>query len=276
MDKLLKFAWLFIILGWVCFIAYKVLLSVFNLTIIPVLIAMLVFYIVAIVILIANIVKFEKRKKQRELQFEQRLKEINTEFKRTRLEMENKSLKDKIEEMEQQLASLKKELEKESEPKKYEFWKPRIGETFYIPLCVEGFPEKIGYLEWDNVDETNEGYGNIRREAGIVYKTYEQAEYEANCIIYKHLYRRYIQEHTEPLDWGNYNQYKYYVYWDFDDKDFVINSILFGCKDAGVEYASSKQIIRDAIEFVGEDNFKKYVLELGATAHKILVVSEKE
>lgn len=33
-------------------------------------------------------------------------------------------------------------------------------------------------------------------------------------------------------------------------------------KDAFQIYASSKQILQDAIEFVGEENFKKYILEV--------------
>ena len=168
--------------------------------------------------------------------------------------MEKLELENKITELEAQIVELKKELQKgtETDPTKYEFWKPDDKGAYYTISQKYGL---IGY-HWENL-----GVEKEYQELGLVYKTAGQAEYEANCMKYKHLYRRYIQEHTEPLNWEDVGQRKYNVYWNYGAKCFEIG--LDGrCKYAGKEYASSEQIIRDAIQFVGEDNFKKYVLEI--------------
>jgi len=46
-----------------------------------------------------------------------------------------------------------------------------------------------------------------------------------------------------------------------DDDLFFIDSSIVSYSE-GVVYATSKQIIKDFIEEIGEDNFKKYILEI--------------
>jgi len=167
--------------------------------------------------------------------------------------MNREELESTIKKLEEELSTLRNEL---NNIPLFEFWLPEENEPYFFANYIK---DNISLSSWrdDTVDHE-------RYNAGVIYKNREQAEYEANCIKYKHLYRRYIQEHTKPLDWQDADPKKYYAYWDFDNKDFAIGWTLDSWKDAGVEYASSIQIIEDAIDFVGEDNFEKYVLEVEA------------
>lgn len=179
--------------------------------------------------------------------------ELSEDIKKYEVNMEKIELQREITKLKARIIELERELEKETDPTEYEFWKPSEEDTYYVTdlakECYDSF-ESDGYI-----------YDIPKYKSGFIYKTEEQAKHEAKCIKYKHMYRRYIQEHTEPLDWEDVGQRKYNVYWNYGAKCFEIG--LDGrCKYAGKEYASSEQIIRDAIQFVGEDNFKKYVLEI--------------
>ena len=85
-------------------------------------------------------------------------------------------------------------------------------------------------------------------------------EFEAQREKYTRLFRQYVEQHSELLDWGNREQSKYSLYYEHYDKQIQYwNNTT--CQHVGSIYASSTQVLQEAIEFVGEDNVKKYILE---------------
>ena len=94
---------------------------------------------------------------------------------------------------------------------------------------------------------------------GNCFKTEEEAEEHRKQIEYTARYKNYIEEHSEPLDWKSRNQQKYDACYNTNDEEICIESSAYACCQ-GTIYASSEQIIKDAIKEIGEDNFKKYVL----------------
>lgn len=129
-------------------------------------------------------------------------------------------------------------------------WKPEHGEEYW---CVSNGGE-VCWLDW-----CNDVYCNWNYLTDNCFKTKEEAEEYKKQIEYTARYKNYIEEHSEPLDWHNYNQSKYYAEINCDFDVINVDSCCY-LKSQGTIYASSEQIIRGAIKEIGEDNFKKYVL----------------
>lgn len=127
-------------------------------------------------------------------------------------------------------------------------WKPKDEDTFwFVTYCGN-----ICNSDWGADYEWCYLTGNC-------FKTKIEAEEHAKEIEYTARYKNYIEEHSEPLDWDDERQVKYYAeFWCEENKISV--DCYFTWKMQGTIYASSEQIICDAIKEIGEDNFKKYVL----------------
>lgn len=158
------------------------------------------------------------------------------------------------EEYERRLKDLQDEIEelkkiKIEEPKKTEIWTPKTGENYYHYYA--------GHASL--ATNTNTSIDSARFYDFEYYKTDEEAMYRANTKRYTEMFRRYVEEHSKPLKWTYIGTNKWYIEWSFYDND-----IIFDCyskiKAQGVIYASSKEILEDAIKFVGKDNVIKYVL----------------
>lgn len=162
--------------------------------------------------------------------------------------MNKNEIKNRIEEVEKELAQLRQDLEKENKG----VWKPDEDE------CED-------YYYIDESGDTYETYHASSRidyehiEFGNYYKTKEEAEYQANVQKYTNLFRKYIEGHSDLIDWQDRNKEKLYITYSFSDKK-IYYTVCHCCKQQGTVYASSKQILEDAVEFVGEDNVIKYVL----------------
>ena len=159
--------------------------------------------------------------------------------------MTKQELEQKIEELKQQLDELKNV--KVDETKKR--WIPVENEQYcYIDEDLE--------IESEFFDDDE--YDNNLIKLGNCFKTKEEAQSVADKIKYTLMFKKYVEEHSEPLDWENYEQEKWYIYYDFNNNckcDWCL-----GLKMQGVIYASSKQILKDAINYIGEENVKKYIL----------------
>lgn len=140
-------------------------------------------------------------------------------------------------------------LEAKVEGEQKGIWKPKVNDEYWY-IDDYGFvnksqwtihPVDIKYYEFNNI-----------------YSAKETAEKQANYLRYTNLLRKYVEEHSEPLDWVNESQDKYYLVYNHIDDEFVIftHQYLHG---QGTIYASSEQVLKDAIEFVGEENIKKYI-----------------
>ena len=158
----------------------------------------------------------------------------------TQQEYENK-IKELQDEMEQ-LKAMKIEAE---QPKRR---KPEDNETFwYVGYDGTVYNSDFGFdYEWLYL-------------TGNCFKTKEEAEEYKKQIEYTARYKNYIEEHSEPLDWNDDVQVKWFVFYD-NNQNKIDTYMRAMSKSQGVIYASSEQIIWDAIKEIGEDNFKKYVL----------------
>ena len=161
--------------------------------------------------------------------------------------MTQQEYENKIKELQDELEELKAAKIEAEQPKR---WKPSQNQAYFTVEidgqveCVSGYPDEV--IEWDFL-------------IGNCLKTKEEAEERKKQIEYTARYKNYIEEHSEPLVWKNYDQCKLFVGFDYVTEKIEVGYTSFA-KNQGVIYASSEQIIRDAIEEIGKDNFNKYVL----------------
>ena len=161
------------------------------------------------------------------------------------IEQKEKELENLIKEKEERLSNTDQNLPIE------EIWQPKKNETYY-------YVDERNYVECDSNDTTH--YDDERMECGNCYQTEEKTQFEAKREKFTRLFRQYVEQHSEPLDWGNFQQPKCFCYYNrgsYIEYDYNLNY-----KIAFVIYASSKEILEDAINFIGENNFKKYILEI--------------
>lgn len=164
--------------------------------------------------------------------------------------MTKKELEQKIEQLQKQLDELKNVKIDGTKIK----WIPERYETYYF---VES-DCSISYCKFYNDDFDN---GCI--SVGNCFQTKEEAQFIVDKIKYTLMFKHYVEEHSEPLDWNEREQEKWRIVYNNIahkiDIDFCYDKHI---KYQGSIYASSEQILKDAIEYVGEDNVIKYVLEL--------------
>lgn len=157
--------------------------------------------------------------------------------------MTNKEIEKKIEELNAQIEALKSEIK--TEKPKGEIWKPKVGKIYY-------------YIDYAGNVFSGECYSNVELVAGNMYPTEEKAQFEANREKYTRLFRQYVEQHSEPLNWKDCDKEKWCVsynhIWDrlLYQKDYDIQGMDI--------YGSSEEVMREAVEFVGVENMKKYVL----------------
>ena len=132
-------------------------------------------------------------------------------------------------------------------------WRACNGE-YYFYIDVGGY---IGH-ETEMYCESDD----FKYLIGNYFKTHKEAEEYKQKLIYQQQYKDYVNEHNEcDIDWKDQEQKKYNAAYDLMDELFCIDSVILSYSE-GVVYATSKQIIKDFIEEIGEDNFKKYILEI--------------
>lgn len=159
--------------------------------------------------------------------------------------MNKTELQQKIVDMEKQLAELKKELEKKDKG----IWKPEEKGIYHF---IDDDSEI------DCTIYTGDKIDIERLEFGNYFKTEEEATKMANYLKYTNLLRKYVEEHSEPLDLGINNQKKYYIFYDYQLERIGIEYCYYIIYQ-GTIYASSAEVLKEAISFVGEDNIKKYI-----------------
>lgn len=142
---------------------------------------------------------------------------------------------------------------KEIEKPKYKKWRAEKCET-YCSINSDG--TTCIYTDFGDVID------NFLYSIGNYFRTKEEAEFRRQQLLYLQQYKDYLGEDlvTEE-DWKDNDILKYYAYYDYDSNIVDIDGGIY-FKFQGTIYSKSKEKIENFIEEIGEDNFKKYILEV--------------
>jgi len=98
-------------------------------------------------------------------------------------------------------------------------------------------------------------------EQGNLFFTKEEAEFERDRRKYYYQVKRYLDEHNDKIDWRDCEQTKFTIGYDTISLEIFFDRCWVG-KGTHNLYATSKEIMQQAIILIGEENFKKYILEV--------------
>ena len=170
--------------------------------------------------------------------------------------MTKTELEKQIAEMQEQFNKIQKQLEELKQVKVEETsrkrWKPELNEVYYF-VGDSGF---VSSCSWDNDERDNWRYLN-----GNVFETEQEAEEHKKKLEIQARFRNFVEEKNEKIDWNDDRQKKFFLYYTYYDK-MLLDCYECMYKSQGTIYASSEQILRDAIAEIGENSIKKYVLEV--------------
>lgn len=142
---------------------------------------------------------------------------------------------------------------KEIEKPKGKRWRAEKGEEyFYIGGSGNVYYQTECHDEYDDFFYAIGNYG----------KTEWKLEEKKKKLLYQQQYLDYIGEDIPKKDdWKNKYFYKFYAYYSYYDNKI---EFYYDCqiKRCGVIYSKSKEKIEKFIKEIGEDNFKKYILEV--------------
>ena len=134
-----------------------------------------------------------------------------------------------------QVADIKKQIE-ECDNK---VWKPNEGDKYYA-ISIKGMVLKYNFIN-DNVDKELMNFGNY-------FKTKEEAERKVFEIrLHRQLELFALENNETEIDWNDFYQYKYYIFYNFEDKKIETSSS-HNYKAFGQIYFTSKEVAEKAIE----------------------------
>ena len=129
-------------------------------------------------------------------------------------------------------------------------WKPKKGDTYYYIGNV-GSIFNYDYRE----DISDEAHLNI----GNYFKTKEDAKHMVEKFkVIRELQKFANENNEEKIDWKNFNQCKYKIFYDAEDKDLYVDYSIQCESEPFNIYFTSFKIAKRAIEEIGEDRIKKY------------------
>ena len=145
-------------------------------------------------------------------------------------------------------AALADDWEIVEEKKKY--WTPKENEKyFYIEDCM-------GVSDDRNVQAPID---YCRFNIGNCFKTKEEAEHILEKLKVIHELQKFAYENNEgEIDWKNFNQCKYKIFYDAEDEDLYVDYSVQCESEPFNIYFTSFKVAKKAIEAVGEDRIKKY------------------
>lgn len=141
----------------------------------------------------------------------------------------------------------------EIEKPKYKRWRAEKGGKYYFldSSCSVVYMVDY-YIEFDRK----------RYEVGNYFKTKEEAEFRRQQLLYLQQYKDYLgYDLVTKDDWENIGRLKFCALYNYETKEI---EIYWYCeqKFQGTIYSKSKEKIENFIDLIGEDNFKKYILEV--------------
>ena len=166
--------------------------------------------------------------------------------------MENNNITVNMENLSQDERELLLGLIEKANKKESKVWKPRCEERYY---CIDKFGRVKYYTSVG--DEVDKIY-----EIGNCFKTKEEAEFalERQKVITE-LKRFALENNEHELDWNNFNQNKFEIFYDVYKK--IIDTSVCTVSKRNAVYFSSRKITNKAIVTIGEDRLKKYYFEIG-------------
>lgn len=145
---------------------------------------------------------------------------------------------------------------KEIEKSKYKRWRAEKGEGYFY-ISSDGTVYKNKEFE-DFIDTFLYNTDNY-------FKTVEEAEFRKRKLLAIQEYEDFLgNDLVTDEDWKNPNIFKYKAYFDFDPLRGLGIRTSADClmKYQGAIYSKSKEKIENFIKKIGENNFKKYILEV--------------
>lgn len=144
---------------------------------------------------------------------------------------------------------------KEIEKPKYKRWRAKKYNTYFT---IHLDSDVCEYTEFRDVTD------NFLYSIGNYFKNKKEAEEYKKKLLYQQQYKDFIGEDlTTKEDWAkNPSLQKYAACIDHYCNEVTLSSNTY-YELQGVIYSKSKEKIQDFIKKIGEDNFKKYILEKG-------------
>lgn len=93
---------------------------------------------------------------------------------------------------------------------------------------------------------------NYRKDFLRIFKTKEE------CKRYLEIQKAFKKASFKP-DWKDFNQEKYYFYYNYCDKEIAIG-IWYSLRYSNADYFESEKVIEDLFKRFGEEDVKKYYL----------------
>lgn len=145
---------------------------------------------------------------------------------------------------------------KEIKKPKYKRWRAEEGEEYY-------FLSDLGEIL--SANDCRDKSDNFLYNTDNYFKTVEEAEFRICKLLAIQEYEDFLgNDLVTDEDWKNPNILKYKAYFDFDPLRGLGIRTSADClmKYQGAIYSKSKEKIEKFIKEFGEDNFKKYILEV--------------
>lgn len=141
---------------------------------------------------------------------------------------------------------------KEIEKPKYKRWRAEMDNGYY-------YLDDFGDVQCE--EDQRVDIDDFRYNIGNYFKTEEEAEEYKKKLLYQQQYKDFIGEDLATKDdWKDGSVWKYYAYYDFYNR-IIKFDYNFNTKDVSI-HSKSKEKIEKFIKEIGEDNFKKYILEV--------------
>lgn len=145
---------------------------------------------------------------------------------------------------------------KEIKKPKYKRWRAEEGEEYYF---LSDLGEILSAIDCRDKSD------NFLYNTDNYFKTVEEAEFRTRKLLAIQEYEDFLaNDLVTDEDWKNPNILKYKAYFDFDPLRGLGIRTSADClmKYQGAIYSKSKEKIENFIKKIGENNFKKYILEV--------------
>lgn len=163
------------------------------------------------------------------------------------------NLLDRISELEQQLAALRAEAGKEEKENKStnKRWRAEKGENYWTVSHYRRVKVDVDL----GADSSGDSF---RYDTHNYFQTEDEAQKYANVLETERQLTKFADEYNGEIDWGNNNSVKRYLCYNYNAQSISIDSV-WAIREPRVIYFSSKEIAKQAIDEIGEEEIKEYL-----------------